>query len=121
MTRRIDFNSDWVEGRNSVRMVTGGTLMVSGAVVAATGFGLLALTGDCGDNGDVYDDVESESDLWKAGGLGVIGGIMVFGLGNWIYPDRSECIVHAKFDDLSEEELYEDVGYGAKRLIRDKP
>jgi hypothetical protein len=116
----IDFDSDWVEGRDGVRIATGSSLMAVGGVVFVAGLGLLLLVGyDNEDNS--YERDADHDDLWPAIGLATIGGGLVFGLGSWIYPERTEPVVHAEFNGFPDDSRYEDVGYGARRLKRDAP
>ncbi len=110
--------------------VLGGTLMGVGGAVAIVGgvvfFAVLVLDGD--DEADLWPSVEEDDGNDELLGYSLVTmlcGGAVFGLGKWIYPDEQDAVLHADFrdrkSDLSEENLYEDSGYGARRLKKATP
>jgi hypothetical protein len=110
--------------------VFGGTLMVIGGAAAIVGGAafliVLALDGD--DEDELWSGVEEDdgNDELLGYSLAVmLCGGAVFGVGKWIYPDEQDAVLHVDFrdmkPDLSEEDLYEDTGYGARRLKKAAP
>jgi hypothetical protein len=116
-------DSDLKEVGEEVGKATGGVLMVAGGAVGLAGLGLFLLAGSALDDDD--DDSSADSETYAAMGIGLLGmvaGCGVYFLGKWIYPDHEAPVLHAEFelldedDESPEEERYEDVGFGAKRL-----
>jgi len=113
----------------------GGTLMAVGAIACLVG--VVAIVGgmaaDEEDNG-LFESNAAEDD-WDLETMGygaglALGGVLIYGVGNWIYPDDPDATLHADFGDVkyyggtTESEgntLYEDTGYGARRLKKATP
>ena len=125
-----DLDSYSKESMEASGKVLGGALMGVGGAVAILGcgvfFAVLVLDGD--DEDDLWPSVEEDDgndDLLGYSLVAMLCGGAVFGLGKWIYPDEQDAVLHADFrdikPDLSEEDLYEDTGYGARRLKKAVP
>ncbi len=109
-------DSDWVEARDAARSATGGTLKVAGLSVGLVGLGLMILSESCDDDDDGGWDEEPDNDeLFAAGGLAFVGGVLTYGVGEMIEPDREGPVLCAEFLG-ADEPRYEDRGFGAKRL-----
>ena len=99
--------------------VLGGTLKVLGGATALVGLGALFLA-----SLDDDDDTDEELVLFGLGSLGV--GISTYALGEWIDPDSDEAEIHVDFsaetgNDSAADTLYDDPGYGARRLKQAAP
>ncbi|WP_372806397.1 hypothetical protein [Pontiella sp.] len=118
-----EMDSDLKEVGEEVGKATGGVLMVAGGAVGLAGLGVFLLAGSALNDDD--DDSSPDSDAYAGMGIGLLGMVVgggVYFLGKWIFPDHEAPVLHAEFEPRSEdadpleEERYEDVGFGAKRL-----
>ncbi len=81
-------DSDLEEATEVSGKVLGVTLKVVGGVVALLGAGIVVFgASDTDDDGDLYGHEEDDGSDWDVMGFGLVvalGGILVFGLGEWI-------------------------------------
>lgn len=115
-----EIDSDLQDASDMARIAVGGTLKVAGAAVAVVGFGVAAygflLIDDDENPEDLdLDDLEYAQEKIAIGIVTLLGGGAVYGLGEWIMPNKPDPVLHAHL--LPEgEPVYEETGYGARRL-----
>lgn len=126
-----DLDSHFDETSEVSGKALGGTLMVIGGTVALLGGAavITALVLDGDEEEDMFSDPAEEDDNYELLGYGAAVaavGIMVFAVGQWIYPEYDEAVLHVDFhgterSESAEDALYEDTGYGARRLKKAVP
>jgi hypothetical protein len=105
--------------------VFGASLMGIGGAVAIVGgvvFFAVAIL-------DPDDEEDANDEILGYSLATMLCGGAVFAFGKWIYPDYDEAIIHADFRRLEdpgekgelEDALFEDPGYGARRLKKAAP
>lgn len=128
-------DSDFEETVEASGKLLGGALMLVGGAVFIVGGAVFiaAAVLDDDDEDDLWSDTgdedHSNDELLGYGAAIAVSGGLLFGLGTWIYPDDHEAVLHVNFNEMEqggkqgakEDTLYEDPGYGARRLKKATP